>query len=126
MQSPQDGYTREEKLVLQALADSTLEQLRHGMTKVPQVLVNVRIAEQVDCLDHPDVKNAVQAVEAELGAEGRVLLRASGTEPVIRVMVEGIDHQHIRRHADCNARRAVEQHIGYFKPMPYRVNTLVW
>jgi phosphoglucosamine mutase len=58
------------------------------MTHYPQVLTNVRVGHRPD-LDHaPAVANAVDAAQARLGDEGRVLVRASGTEPVVRVMVE--------------------------------------
>jgi phosphoglucosamine mutase len=56
---------------------------------LPQVLVNVRTATKVDFAKNADVMSAVALAEKQLGDRGRVLLRASGTEPVIRVMVEG-------------------------------------
>jgi len=58
------------------------------MTKLPQVLLNVKVADKRTAGTHDDVVAAVAAVEAELGAEGRVLLRPSGTEALVRVMVE--------------------------------------
>jgi phosphoglucosamine mutase len=57
----------------------------------PQILINVRVAKGMDCLDHPDVKAAVALAESALDGRGRVLLRPSGTEPLLRVMVEGED-----------------------------------
>ncbi|HCS29423.1 MAG TPA: phosphoglucosamine mutase, partial [Spongiibacteraceae bacterium] len=77
--------------VLYAIVDSgrSLADLKSGMSKFPQVMQNVRIAPGNNILDNADLKQAVSGVEAELGARGRVLLRPSGTEPVIRVMVEG-------------------------------------
>jgi phosphoglucosamine mutase len=57
------------------------------MTRLPQVLVNVRVAPGVD-LELPAVKAAAKGVETDLGARGRLVLRTSGTEPVVRVMVE--------------------------------------
>jgi phosphoglucosamine mutase len=57
------------------------------MTRLPQVLVNVRVAPGVD-LELPAVRDAAQRVETDLGARGRLVLRSSGTEPVVRVMVE--------------------------------------
>ncbi len=79
--------------VLKAMVESnmSLRQLRQGMTKFPQILVNVRFQGESDPLQHQDVKTAVAEVEAELADRGRVLLRKSGTEPLIRVMVEGED-----------------------------------
>jgi phosphoglucosamine mutase len=62
------------------------------MTRLPQVLLNVGVASR-DGLDRAEaVWQAVGAVEQRLGREGRVLLRPSGTEPVVRVMVEARDH----------------------------------
>ncbi|HAO23629.1 MAG: phosphoglucosamine mutase [Methylophaga sp.] len=81
---------------LQVLAEiqqtgSSLHELRSAVIKYPQRLINVRINKLVNLQDYPEIQTAVESVEAELGNEGRVLLRASGTEPVIRVMVEGHD-----------------------------------
>ncbi len=79
--------------VLRAIAEQGkgLDELKRGMSKYPQILINVRLSEQRDVLGLPAVKAAVAEAEAELGKRGRVLLRASGTEPLIRVMVEGED-----------------------------------
>jgi phosphoglucosamine mutase len=68
----------------------SLHDLKSGMQKYPQVLINVRTEQKVD-LTHPGIQSAVKTVEQALGDAGRVLLRASGTEPLIRVMVEGRD-----------------------------------
>jgi phosphoglucosamine mutase len=57
----------------------------------PQTMINVRVAPGSAVQDSPEIAAAVRAVEAQLGDSGRVLLRPSGTEPVIRVMVEGRD-----------------------------------
>ena len=54
-------------------------------------MINVRIASKVDLTEYPDLAAAVVRVEEKLGERGRVLLRPSGTEPVVRVMVEGED-----------------------------------
>ena len=67
----------------------TLANLRSGMTLYPQVLVNVPIKEKVDLEGHSDIQAAVTRAEEALGSSGRVLLRPSGTEPLVRVMVEG-------------------------------------
>ena len=71
----------------------SLTQLRKGMKKLPQVLVNVRFNGDNDPLSNEAVIASVKAVEAELGEQGRVLLRKSGTEPLIRVMVEGPEQE---------------------------------
>ena len=70
------------------LSGQTLSEARYGMTKYPQVLINVPLISQ-DHLQHEIVKEAVWSVERKLADSGRVVLRPSGTEPVIRVMVEG-------------------------------------
>ncbi|MGQ0834746.1 MAG: phosphoglucosamine mutase [Gammaproteobacteria bacterium] len=66
----------------------TLAELAAGMQKFPQVLLNVKTARRFDPKTVPGVQDAVARVESQLGGAGRVVLRASGTEPVIRVMVE--------------------------------------
>lgn len=80
-------------LVLQAMvkAQKPLAELKKGMTKYPQVMINVRHAGAKPDLTRPAIQKAVAAIEHELGDHGRVLLRASGTEPLVRVMVEGKD-----------------------------------
>jgi len=78
-----------------------LADLARGIVKFPQILINVKInGGAKPLLDQPTVKAEVTAVERELGARGRVLLRASGTEPLIRVMVEADDDQLTRRMAE--------------------------
>ena len=69
----------------------SLEALASGFNPLPQVLVNVRIKEGFDLSAHPTIAQACRRVESELNGRGRLLLRPSGTEPVIRVMVEGDD-----------------------------------
>ncbi len=69
----------------------SLKELSDGMTMFPQVLENVRFAGESNPLESEAVLSAQAAVEAKLGDSGRVLLRKSGTEPLIRVMVEGED-----------------------------------
>ena len=65
------------------------------MQKFPQSMVNVQIANGADPTANPAVRAAVSKVERELGGNGRVLLRPSGTEPVVRVMVEGEDAENV-------------------------------
>ena len=75
-------------MALQA-ADGDLPALRAGMKKFPQTMINVTVDRKVNLEDYPEVSTAVAAVEQQLGERGRVLLRPSGTEPKVRVMVEG-------------------------------------
>ncbi|MCO4758193.1 MAG: phosphoglucosamine mutase [Oceanospirillaceae bacterium] len=79
--------------VLRAIADSgkNLHVLKQGMSKMPQTMINVRMQNKVDVMGVEAVQEAVSATEATLGSRGRVLLRPSGTEPVVRVMIEGED-----------------------------------
>lgn len=77
-----------------------LAELRRTMSKLPQTMVNVRVAERFDPHSREDIASAVRKAEAELGEAGRVLLRASGTEPLIRVMTEGQDAETIDRIAN--------------------------
>jgi phosphoglucosamine mutase len=76
----------------------SLHDLKAGMSKCPQMLINVSVAGRVD-LQRASIQEAVRAVENQLGDNGRVLLRSSGTEPVVRVMVEGMDAGIVERHA---------------------------
>lgn len=78
----------------------SLAELRRSMSKLPQTMVNVRVAERFDPHSRDDIVAAVRRAEEELGEAGRVLLRASGTEPLIRVMAEGQDADTIARIAD--------------------------
>jgi phosphoglucosamine mutase len=70
---------------------SSLAALASAMHTLPQVLINVEVANKATAAAAPLVQTAVQAAEAELGETGRILLRPSGTEPMIRVMVEASD-----------------------------------
>lgn len=90
---------------LQVLAEmrqsgKSLYELKSGMQKYPQVLINVKVAKKVDIDKVESVQKAVAAVEKKLGDEGRVLLRASGTEPLIRVMVEGMNEELVKKYAN--------------------------
>lgn len=79
--------------VLQALIaqGKPMSALRGGMTKAPMKMINVKINNRVDLDNHERVQSAINDITARLQGRGRILLRASGTEPVIRVMVEAQD-----------------------------------
>ncbi len=85
-----------------------LRELGADVEKCPQVLVNVRVEQSGNIMALPALKEAVIAVEVELSGQGRVLLRPSGTEPLIRVMVEGRNAQQVSRLADQLADRVKE------------------
>ena len=88
----------------------SLHDLKSDMQKYPQVLINVKTAQKID-LNHQGIQRAVHAVEQGLGNEGRVLLRASGTEPLIRIMVEGQDSAKVDKYANelaDNVKQAIE------------------
>lgn len=89
-------------LVLEAVARSgrSLAELLDGVTLFPQVLLNVRLKPGVDWAARPAFVTARSEVEAELGRQGRVLIRASGTEPLVRVMVEARDRDLAHRCAE--------------------------
>lgn len=78
----------------------SLAQLAAGMARFPQVMLNVRVAQRFDPMAVPAVAAAVKQVEKQLNGEGRVVLRASGTEPLIRVMVEGREAEPVRACAE--------------------------
>ena len=87
--------------VLHSLRESgkTLQQLGADLTLYPQVLINVTTKQKLD-LNQEAVQSAVTEAEKALQGEGRVLLRASGTEPKIRVMVEGLNPTLVQSQAE--------------------------
>jgi phosphoglucosamine mutase len=88
--------------VLMALkrADVDLDEALLGRNKCPQVLINVRYKGDVDPVKHPLVVKACDDVTAKMAGRGRVLLRKSGTEPLVRVMVEGEDAVSVAAYAE--------------------------
>ncbi|MEK7735134.1 MAG: phosphoglucosamine mutase, partial [Pseudomonadota bacterium] len=86
-----------EVLAVMRQTGRSLAQLRDGMQVFPQTMINVRMSRRFDLKSSAPVQQALKAVEQELAANGRVVLRASGTEPVVRVMIEGRDSQQIQR-----------------------------
>ena len=81
-------------------ADRSLHELKSDMRKYPMHMINVPVREKVDLDNTPAVREAVSSAEKRLAGRGRVLLRPSGTEPVVRVMVEGEDASQVIREAD--------------------------
>jgi len=90
---------------LQVLAEiqhsgKSLHELKLGMQKYPQILKNVRINKKINIDEVESIQKTVKAVEKKMADKGRVLLRSSGTEPLIRVMVEGENLDDVVKYAD--------------------------
>ncbi len=83
--------------VLRAMQETgkNLHELKVGMHKMPQVMINVRMQKKVDIRGSNEIAQAVTKIEEKLAGKGRVLLRPSGTEPLVRVMIEGEDAQQV-------------------------------
>jgi phosphoglucosamine mutase len=99
--------------VLRVMAASgrTLADLGSEMTAFPQVLMNLRVKEKVDLSTVPAVAAVMQSVESRLAGSGRLLVRYSGTEPLLRVMLEGRDQAEIKKWGQ-EIIDAVKQHVG--------------
>lgn len=91
--------------VMAYLAESglTLMEALSDMSMMPQILINVPLPIKTNPISEPKVQDAVKRVEKDLNGKGRVLLRASGTEPLIRVMVEGEDEKQVSAYAQIIA-----------------------
>ncbi len=87
-----------------AATEKSLAELAGVMTRLPQVLVNVSGVDKSRADSDKDLLGAVAVAQAELGEQGRILLRPSGTEPLVRVMVEAPTHEQ----ADAIARRLAD------------------
>ncbi|MGI8613255.1 MAG: phosphoglucosamine mutase [Nocardioidaceae bacterium] len=94
-----------------AATGRSLADLAAIMTRLPQVLVNVPGVDKARAASHPELALAVAAAEADLGSDGRVLLRPSGTEPLVRVMVEATTHERAQQVADDLA-DVVRKHLS--------------
>jgi phosphoglucosamine mutase len=81
-------------------AGRSLHDLKSGMTKYPQTMINIRMSKRDKLANNSVIAAAQKDIEATLGARGRVLLRPSGTEPVVRVMIEGEDGALVARLAN--------------------------
>jgi phosphoglucosamine mutase len=77
-----------------------MAELLSEVTLFPQTLINVRLRPDQKCKDNPRLTQETQKVETELGQTGRVLIRASGTEPLVRVMVEAQDRAQAQSSAE--------------------------
>lgn len=96
--------------VLQAMQYSgrSLHDLKKGIQKCPQVMINVRVDNAHKLMLHPKLQQAVLDIENDLEHQGRILLRPSGTEPIMRVMVEGQNYQMVEKYAQALAQLVTE------------------
>jgi len=104
--------------VLAAMMKSgkSLNELKTGMKKYPQCMVNVPIDKSFDYMADHLVQVVMREVETELADNGRVLLRASGTEPVVRVMVEGVEAGHVNSLANRIASTIIAAQENHLNP----------
>ena len=100
-------------LAIMVKQEKTLQQLGTGITLLPQTLMNLKTDHAVILANNPRVLDAVDALSASLKGDGRVLLRPSGTEPILRVMVEGGDAAQIQRQAQqlTDEIKSIEQQL---------------
>ena len=97
-----DGILTSLKVMEVMLAKKkTLSQLAYPITIYPQVLKNIRVTDKTQAQNDPDVKAAVEKVAAALGSDGRILVRESGTEPLVRVMVEAGSLETCEKYVDA-------------------------
>jgi len=88
-----DGILTSLKMMEVMMAkEQPLSKLAEPLTIYPQVLENIRVTDKTAAQNDPDVQKAVRSVAEALGSTGRILVRESGTEPLVRVMVEAPDH----------------------------------
>ena len=98
-------------LAIMQRSGKRLSELAEVMISLPQVLLNVRVKERRDIAQIPDVQKVIDAVEEKLAGKGRVLIRYSGTEPLLRIMLEGQDKYQITEMAR-DIGDAIERHLG--------------
>jgi len=94
-----------------ALTGRTFADLASDLTTYPQVLMNVRVREKVELKSVPAVAEAIARVETRVSGQGRLLVRYSGTEPLLRVMLEGRQQDEIRGWAQ-EIVDVVKEHLG--------------
>jgi len=100
-----DGIATAVRLLGLRAREGSLHELARIMHVYPQVLVNVRVADKRRVEEDPDVRGAIEKAQRQLEGAGRVLVRPSGTEPLVRIMVEGPDEAKIRQIASDVAAR---------------------
>jgi phosphoglucosamine mutase len=98
-------------LAIMQRSGKTLSELAQVMIALPQVLLNVRVERRAELSEFPEITRTIQGIEEQLGEDGRVLIRYSGTEPLLRIMLEGQDKVEITGMAHAIA-DSVMQHLG--------------
>ena len=100
-------------LIMMKTQGKSLSELASVMTRYPQTMVNLKISAEgkIAFFSDPEVNRAMNAAKEELGKNGRIVVRPSGTEPLIRVMVEGMDNEQITRVADQVA-SVIKERLG--------------
>ncbi len=94
-----------------ASAGANLDELSKDLVVFPQLLVNVRVKERRPLDELPRVTDEIKSCEAELNGSGRILVRYSGTEPLLRIMVEGLEDAQVKRLAD-RVKTAIHADLG--------------
>jgi phosphoglucosamine mutase len=98
-------------LAIMEQKERPLDELAKVMEPLPQVLYNVEVKEKKDLSDIPEIGGRIKRIEKELGNSGRILIRYSGTEPLLRIMVEGEDETKLNQYAQ-DLVELVRKHIG--------------
>jgi phosphoglucosamine mutase len=98
-------------LAIMKRKERQLDELAEVMEPLPQVLYNVQVKEKRDLAEFPEIERRIKEIEKLLGQYGRVLVRYSGTEPLLRIMVEGEDETKLRRFAQ-DIVELVKKYIG--------------
>lgn len=98
-------------LAIMKQKERSLEELAQVMKPLPQVLYNVEVKEKKELSEFPEIRKGIENIEKSLGNSGRILIRYSGTEPLLRIMVEGEDETRLRGYAQ-DLVELVKKHLG--------------
>ena len=98
-------------LAIMKRKEKPLDALASVMEPLPQVLYNIRVKEKKDLTEFPEIHKRIQTIEGSLGSSGRIFVRYSGTEPLLRIMVEGEDEANLHRFAQ-DVVELVKKHMG--------------
>ena len=100
-------------IMLEAMAtqDLPLSKLVEDFKEFPQLLVNVKVSRKVEFNQFPEIENTMKEIETSLGDSGRINVRYSGTEPVVRIMIEGRDNSEIEGYSNQMA-GIIQKHLG--------------